>query len=101
MSGHQHEVIKFLATPTLKGNHHSLRARTLGKARETLRFKKRIGELWNLEVVKLTGAHGALARQAALYGSDLYARDPDTCCRINKVEPGAPGNPPVFRWESF
>jgi 3'-phosphoadenosine 5'-phosphosulfate sulfotransferase (PAPS reductase)/FAD synthetase len=59
------------------------------KARETLRFKKRIGELWNLEVVKLTGAHGALARQAALYGSDLYARDPDTCCRINKVEPGA------------
>lgn len=51
--------------------------------------------------MKLTGAHGALARQAALYGSDLYARDPDTCCRINKVEPGAPGNPPVFRWESF
>lgn len=30
-----------------------------------------------------------LAEQAACYGDDLWAHDPDLCCRLRKVEPNA------------
>jgi phosphoadenosine phosphosulfate reductase len=30
-----------------------------------------------------------LAEQAAQYGDELWARDPDLCCRLRKVEPNA------------
>jgi phosphoadenosine phosphosulfate reductase len=54
---------------------------------ETLAFKQQITEAWDLKVVDLTGSHGDPARQAEIYGPELYRGDPDRCCFINKVEP--------------
>ena len=54
---------------------------------ETLAFRHQIAEMWDLKVVDLRGSHGNAERQAELYGSELYRRDPDTCCAINKVRP--------------
>lgn len=54
---------------------------------ETLQFKDRIAEMWDLNVVVLRGEHGSARRQAEIYGPALYQRDPDKCCFINKVEP--------------
>lgn len=54
---------------------------------ETLDFKERIAEMWDLNVVVLRGEHGSARRQAEIYGPALYQRDPDKCCFINKVEP--------------
>lgn len=54
---------------------------------ETLEFKRRITELWDLKVVDLRGEHRDAATQAETYGPELYRRDPDACCAINKVRP--------------
>ena len=54
---------------------------------ETLEFKRQITELWDLKVVDLHGAHGNAVKQADIYGPELYKRDPDACCSINKVRP--------------
>lgn len=55
---------------------------------ETLAFRDRIVDEWNLKLVELTGAHGANPQlQAAQYGEELFLRDPDKCCFINKVAP--------------
>ena len=54
---------------------------------ETLAFKDRIAELFDLNVVELRGEHGSARRQAEIHGPELYKRDPDKCCFINKVEP--------------
>ena len=54
---------------------------------ETLDFRARIAEMWDLKLVDLRGAHGSAHRQAELYGPELYTRDPDRCCAINKVQP--------------
>lgn len=54
---------------------------------ETLRFRKWIAELWDLKVVDLRGKHGSVKEQVRLHGAELYRRDPERCCFINKVEP--------------
>jgi phosphoadenosine phosphosulfate reductase len=54
---------------------------------ETLEFRDRIAEMWDLKVVNLTGEHGSSERQVEWYGPKLYERDPDRCCFINKVRP--------------
>lgn len=54
---------------------------------ESLAFKQRITALWDLEVVELRGEHESVAEQNRRHGPDLFARDPDRCCFINKVEP--------------
>jgi phosphoadenosine phosphosulfate reductase len=54
---------------------------------ETIAFRDRIVELWDLRLVVLAGEHRSPDRQAELYGRELYRRDPELCCRINKVEP--------------
>ena len=54
---------------------------------ETLEFKQQITELWDLKVVDLHGEHGNAVKQAEIYGPELYKRDPDACCSINKVRP--------------
>ena len=54
---------------------------------ETISFRDRIAELWGLEIVELRGAHESPERQAELYAPELYRRDPDRCCFINKVAP--------------
>ena len=54
---------------------------------ETLEFKQEITELFNLNIVELRGTHGSLEAQNEQYGEELYIRDSDRCCHINKVEP--------------
>lgn len=54
---------------------------------ETLEFKDRIARMWNLKLVELRGEHGTAERQAEINGPELYRRDPDRCCHINKVLP--------------
>ncbi|MFN2488537.1 MAG: phosphoadenylyl-sulfate reductase [Actinomycetota bacterium] len=54
---------------------------------ETLAFRKKIEQAWDLNVVELRGAHGSSEGQAQAYGPELYGRDPDRCCLINKVRP--------------
>jgi phosphoadenosine phosphosulfate reductase len=54
---------------------------------ETLEFRARIEDEWDLNVVDLRGEHGSVERQAELYGPELFGRDPDQCCFINKVQP--------------
>ena len=54
---------------------------------ETLEFRDRIVEMWGLDLVVLTGAHRNPERQAEIHGAELYRRDPERCCFINKVEP--------------
>lgn len=54
---------------------------------ETLEFRTRIADMWDLKVVDLRGEHGTAEHQAEIYGPALYRRDPDTCCAINKVKP--------------
>jgi phosphoadenosine phosphosulfate reductase len=54
---------------------------------ETLEFKERIRDLWDLKLVELRGEHGSATRQTEIYGPRLYERDPDHCCAINKVRP--------------
>lgn len=54
---------------------------------ETLDFRASIVEMWNLKLVELRGEHGSADRQAEIHGPELYRRDPEKCCHINKVEP--------------
>lgn len=54
---------------------------------ETIGFLEDIARLWDLQVVQLRGAHGSVHGQAELYGPELYRRDPEQCCFINKVRP--------------
>ncbi|MGH2820343.1 MAG: phosphoadenylyl-sulfate reductase [Actinomycetota bacterium] len=54
---------------------------------ETLDFRRRIQGAWGLNVIDLHGEHGFAERQAEIHGPELYRRDPDRCCYINKVKP--------------
>lgn len=54
---------------------------------ETIAFRDRITEAWELNLVDVRGEHGSSERQAELYGPELYRRDPERCCFINKVAP--------------
>lgn len=53
---------------------------------ETLAFRDRLVQEWglNLQVVRAALSRDEFVRQ---HGDDLYRRDPDLCCYINKVEP--------------
>ncbi len=53
---------------------------------ETLAYRDEITQRFGLKLVEL---HPIMPREefATHYGLDLYARDPDRCCHINKVEP--------------
>ena len=54
---------------------------------ETLQFRQKIADMWDLKVVDVRGKHGSVASQDAEHGPELYKRDPERCCFINKVEP--------------
>jgi phosphoadenosine phosphosulfate reductase len=54
---------------------------------ETLAFRDRIVEQWQLNLVELRGDHGSPQRQAEIHGVGLYRTNPDLCCSINKVRP--------------
>ena len=53
---------------------------------ETLAFRNQLVHKWNLnlQVVRAALPRDEFVRQ---HGEDLYRRDPDLCCYINKVEP--------------
>jgi phosphoadenosine phosphosulfate reductase len=53
---------------------------------ETLAFKEQLTERLGLNVVDLVGEY-TVESQAAAFGDRLYERDPDLCCKINKVDP--------------
>lgn len=53
---------------------------------ETLAFKAQLTERLGLKVWELTGDL-TVQEQAERHGGRLYERDPNLCCRINKVEP--------------
>ena len=53
---------------------------------ETLAFKEQLTERLGLNTVDLVGEH-TVESQAATFGDRLYERDPDLCCKINKVDP--------------
>ena len=55
--------------------------------KETLAFKDEMTARWDLKLVELVGEHGSAERQAEIHGPELYRRDPERCCSINKVEP--------------
>jgi phosphoadenosine phosphosulfate reductase len=52
-----------------------------------MEFRLQIADAWDLKLIDLRGDHGSPERQAAIHGPELYRRDPDKCCFINKVEP--------------
>ncbi len=54
---------------------------------ETLKFRDKIVEMWDLKLVELRGEHQSPERQAELHGPELFKSNPDRCCFINKVEP--------------
>lgn len=54
--------------------------------RETEELKEQLRERYDLNLVEQRAAL-SVAEQDALYGERLYARDPDACCRLRKVEP--------------
>lgn len=53
---------------------------------ETIEFRDRLVADWGLDLVNI-GGPGAQGTQAEDYGEGLYRRDPELCCRINKVDP--------------
>ena len=64
---------------------------------ETLAYRDDITRRFGLNLVEL---HPIMPRAefAAQYGLDLYARNPDLCCHINKVEPLKRYLPGVRAW---
>ena len=53
---------------------------------ETLAFKARLTERFDLNVLDLTGDY-SVDGQAEAFGPRLYERDPKMCCELNKVVP--------------
>jgi phosphoadenosine phosphosulfate reductase len=53
---------------------------------ETLEFKRRLTEMFDLNLVDLHGEE-TVQSQAEKYGPRLYERDPQLCCELNKVRP--------------
>ena len=52
---------------------------------ETYETKDRLAERYGIEFERVAGI--SLEEQARLYGDALWARQPDACCGIRKVEP--------------
>jgi phosphoadenosine phosphosulfate reductase len=54
--------------------------------KETDELKERLRARYHLNLIEHRTALST-TEQAAIYGDRLYARDPDLCCRLRKVEP--------------
>lgn len=66
---------------------------------ETKDYKKLLIEKFKLNVVDLTAAMGR-EDFVRTHGDDLYDKDPDKCCAINKVEPLQRGLKEFKAWVS-
>src|SRR5262245_38953141 len=64
---------------------------------ETLAYRDEIARRFGITLVELQPIMPR-AEFAAVHGLDLYARNPDLCCHINKVEPLKRHLPGVRAW---
>jgi phosphoadenosine phosphosulfate reductase len=53
---------------------------------ETIGTRDAVSEVYDVNVVNVTPEH-SVAEQDALLGKNLFARDPNECCRLRKVAP--------------
>ena len=53
---------------------------------ETIGTRDAVESIYDIHVVNVT-AENSVAKQDELYGKDLFAREPNECCRMRKVEP--------------
>ena len=53
---------------------------------ETIGTRDAVEAVYDINVVNVT-AENSVAKQDELFGKDLFAREPNECCRMRKVEP--------------
>jgi phosphoadenosine phosphosulfate reductase len=53
---------------------------------ETIGTRDAVEAVYDIKVVNVTPENG-VEKQDELYGKDLFAREPNECCRMRKVEP--------------
>ena len=53
---------------------------------ETIGTRDAVEAVYDVNIVNVT-AENSVAKQDELFGKDLFAREPDECCRMRKVEP--------------
>jgi phosphoadenosine phosphosulfate reductase len=53
---------------------------------ETIGTRDAVEAVYDINVVNVT-AENTVGKQDELYGKDLFAREPNECCRMRKVEP--------------
>ena len=53
---------------------------------ETIGTRDAVEAVYDVNIVNVT-AENTVARQDELFGKDLFAREPNECCRMRKVEP--------------
>jgi phosphoadenosine phosphosulfate reductase len=53
---------------------------------ETIGTRDAVSDVYDINVINVTPEH-SVAEQDALLGKNLFARDPNECCRLRKVEP--------------
>jgi phosphoadenosine phosphosulfate reductase len=66
---------------------------------QTLQFRHEVAERLDVSVVDVRPEQ-TVAEQDALYGPDLFARDPDACCTVRKVFPLNAALEPYDAWVS-
>ena len=64
---------------------------------ETIGTRDAVEAIFDVHVVNVT-PELSVAEQDVAYGKDLFARDPDQCCRMRKVEPLARVLAPYTAW---
>ena len=53
---------------------------------ETIGTRDAVEAVYDVNIVNVT-AENTVAKQDQLFGKDLFAREPNECCRMRKVEP--------------
>jgi phosphoadenosine phosphosulfate reductase len=53
---------------------------------ETIGTRDAVSDVYDVNVINVTPEH-SVSEQDALLGKDLFARDPNECCRLRKVAP--------------
>lgn len=64
---------------------------------ETIGTRDAVESIFDVNVVNVR-AELSVSEQDARYGKDLFAREPDACCRMRKVEPLARVLAPYVAW---
>jgi len=64
---------------------------------ETIGTRDAVEQIYDVHVVNVT-PELTVAEQDVIYGKDLFARDPDLCCKMRKVEPLGRALAPYAAW---